>query len=82
MQIRGRWFYLYRAVDNEGRTIDFLLRPDRGVAADQAFFRKAVATNHGRGPRKVTIDGHVPSRRALWLVNRRLTWAPAGAASY
>ena len=75
VQIRGKWFYLYRAVDKQGRTIDFLLRPDRGIAAAQAFFRKAVATNHGRGPRKVTIDGHVPSRRALWLLRREaLFW--------
>ena len=41
------------------------MRPDRGIAAAQAFFRKALAS-HPRGPRKVTIDGHVPSRRALW----------------
>ena len=75
VQIRGRWFYLYRAVDKQGRTIDFLLRPDRGIAAAQAFFRKAVATNNGRGPRKVTLDGHRPSRRALWLLRREaLFW--------
>ena len=75
VQIRGRWLYLYRAVDKQGRTIDFLLRPDRGIAAAQAFFRKAVATNHERGPRKVTLDGHVPSRRALWLLRREaLFW--------
>src|SRR5882762_5918 len=44
---------------------EFLLRPDRGIAAAQAFFRKAL-TLHPRGPRKVTLDGHVPSRRASW----------------
>ena len=75
VQIRGKWFYLYRAVDKQGRTIDFLLRPDRGIAAAQAFFRKAVATNRSHGPRKVTLDGHVPSRRALWLLRREaLFW--------
>ena len=75
LQIRGKWFYLYRAVDKQGRTIDFLLRPDRGIAAAQAFFRKAAATNQGHGPRKVTPDGHVPSRRALWLLRREaLFW--------
>lgn len=68
--IRSKWFYLYRSIDKEGRTIDFLLRPDRGMAAARAVFRKAVATNHGRGPRKVTLDGHAPSRRALWLLRR------------
>ena len=66
MQIPGQWFCLYRAVDKQGRMIDFLLRPDRGIAAAQAFFRKAVATNNGRGPRKVTLDGNVPNRRALF----------------
>jgi transposase-like protein len=65
ISVRGRWHYLYRAVDKQGKTVDFLLRPDRDTAAAQAFFRKAL-TSHPRGPRKVTLDGHVPSRRALW----------------
>ena len=68
--IRGKWHYLYRAVDKRGKTVDFLLRPDRGIAAAQAFFRKALASTLPRVPRKVTIDGHVPSRRALWLRRR------------
>ena len=70
VQIRGRWCYLYRAVDKQGRTVDFLLRPDRGIAAAQAFFRKALETNSGRGPRTLTLDGHILSRRALWLLRR------------
>jgi transposase-like protein len=51
-------------------TVDFLLRPDRGVAAAQSFFRKALATNPTRWPRKVTLDGHVPSHCALRLLRR------------
>jgi transposase-like protein len=43
IQVRGKWHYLYRAVDKYGKTVDFLLRPDRGIAAAQAFFRKALA---------------------------------------
>ena len=70
VSIKGKWHYLYRAVDAAGKTVDFLLRPDRGTAAAKAFFRKALATHHGRPPRKVTLDGHVPSHRAL----RLLTW--------
>jgi hypothetical protein len=61
---------LYRAVDKQGKTVDFLLRRDRGIAAAQAFFRKALATCAPCVPRKVTLDGHVPSRRALWLLRR------------
>lgn len=66
----SKWHYLYRAVDKQGKTVDFLLRRDRGIAAAQAFFRKAPATNAPRVPRKVTHNGHVPSRRALWLLRR------------
>jgi transposase-like protein len=55
--IRGKWHYLYRAVDKQGKTVDFLLRRDRGIAAAQAFFRKALTTNLPRWPRKVTLDG-------------------------
>ncbi|HVA40739.1 MAG TPA: DDE-type integrase/transposase/recombinase [Candidatus Binataceae bacterium] len=35
--------YLYRAVDKQGKTVDFLLRRDFEIAAAQAFFRKALA---------------------------------------
>ena len=57
---------IYRAVDQHGQTIDFLLRRDCGIAAAQAFFRKALDSNGDRFPRTVTLDGHVPSRSALW----------------
>jgi transposase-like protein len=68
ISIKAKWHYLYRAVDKHGKTVDFLLRRDRGIAAAQAFFRKALASTLPRVPRKVTLDGHVPSRRALWLL--------------
>ena len=42
ISIRGKWNFLYRAVDKHGKTVDFLLRPDRSIAAAQAFFRKAT----------------------------------------
>jgi len=70
VSIRGKWHYLYRAVDKQGKSVDFLLRQDRGIAAAQAFFRKALATNPTRWPRKVTLDGHTPSHRALRLLRR------------
>jgi len=75
ISVRGRWHYLCRAVDQFGKTIDFLLRRDRGVAAAQAFFRRALDSNGDRFPRTVTLDEHVPSRRALWLLRReRVKW--------
>jgi putative transposase len=54
IKLNGKWVYLYRAVDSEGYTIDFLLRAKRDAAAAKAFFRKAFKEN-GR-PDKVTVD--------------------------
>ena len=44
VKIKGRWTYLYRAVDREGKTVDFLLRAKGDVAAAKAFFRRAFKT--------------------------------------
>jgi transposase-like protein len=70
ISIKAMWHYLYRAVDKLGKSVDFLLRGVREIAATQAFFRKALRATLPRVPRKVTPDGHVPSRRALWLLRR------------
>jgi transposase-like protein len=63
VKIKGRWTYLYRAVDSEGKTVDFLLRAKRDVAAAKAFFRRAFKTQ-GRLPRAITLDGYQASHRA------------------
>ena len=70
VNIKGKWQYLYRAVDKQGRTVDFYLSKTRGIAAAQQFFRKAVTTHTGRLPKKVTLDGHRPSHRALRLLRK------------
>jgi len=63
VKIKGRWTYLYRAVDKAGKTVDFLLRAKRDVAAAKAFFRRAFKSQ-GRLPWKITLDGYQASHRA------------------
>jgi transposase-like protein len=68
IRVRGKSTYLYRAVDKHGKSVDSLLREDRGIEAAQAFFRKAIVTQQSNWPRKVTLDGHTASHRALRLL--------------
>jgi transposase-like protein len=70
VKVGGKWNYLYRAVDKHGKTVDFLLRPDRGIAAAQALFRKALSKYLPRWPRKITLDGLKQSHLALRYLRR------------
>jgi transposase-like protein len=56
--------YLYRAVDRQGKTVDFHLSARRDVAAAKAFFRKAIK-GQGATPRAITLDGYPASHRAV-----------------
>jgi transposase, IS6 family len=56
VKVKGRWMYLYRAVDSRGDTIDFLLSARRDAAAAKRFFRKALGQPHTVNPRTITVD--------------------------
>jgi transposase-like protein len=59
---KGRWTYLYHAVDKQGRTVDFLLTAKRDVAAAKRFFQKAM---NRKGTPRVTLDACAASHRAI-----------------
>ncbi|MFL5336439.1 MAG: IS6 family transposase [Geminicoccaceae bacterium] len=56
VRVKGRWTYLYRAVDSHGQTIDFLLSAKRDAEAAKRFFRKALGQPHTVNPRTITVD--------------------------
>src|SRR5215831_5799095 len=66
IKVKGQWRYLYRAVDKQGQTVDFLLSKNRDRAAAVRFFKKAVS-NHDV-PEKINVDGSQgvpPGRRRM-----------------
>ena len=71
IKLNGKWVYLYRAVDSEGYTVDFLLRAKRDAIAAKAFFRKAFEQNGH--PDKVTIDKSGSNTSALDSFNKDLS---------
>jgi transposase, IS6 family len=42
IKIKTTWMYLYRAVDSQGNTLEFLLSPTRDAEAAKRFFEKAL----------------------------------------
>ncbi|WP_048645782.1 IS6 family transposase [Nitratireductor soli] len=62
-KVRGRWTYLYRAIDSVGDTVEFFFSENRDLLAAKRFFRQALAL-HGR-PDRIVIDGSQTNREAI-----------------
>ena len=56
VRVKGRWFYLYRAIDSTGATIDFLLSALREAQAAKRLFRKALSNSAHPQPRVINTD--------------------------
>jgi len=67
IRVKGEWRYLYRAVDKDGNTIDFLLRAHRDKTAARRYFEKSIAQNGA--PETVTIDRSGAHLAALEAIN-------------
>jgi putative transposase len=67
IKVKGVWKYLYRAVDRQGKTVDFLLTAKRDMAAAKRFFDKAMSANGD--PDKIAMDKSGANKAAIDAVN-------------
>jgi IS6 family transposase len=65
IRVKGKWVYLYRAVDSTGATIDFLLSAKRDEAAAERFLAKALGRANHPMPRVINTDKHAACPPAI-----------------
>ena len=65
IKVKKVWMYLYRAVDSQGNTLEFLLTPTRDSLAAKHFFSKALAASHTSTPRVITVDKNAAYPKAF-----------------
>lgn len=56
VKVKGAWKYLYRALDSEDNTLDFMLSAKRDVKAAKRFFRKVLRGHWTEMPRVIDVD--------------------------
>ena len=71
IKVKGQWVYLYRAVDKEGKTVDFMLSKQRDEPAARTFFEKATGSNGM--PDTVTMDKSGANKAGIDTINLQLT---------
>ena len=69
IKVKGVWRYLYRAVDKEGNTVDFLLTKRRQRISAHSFLIKAIG-NNGK-PELINIDKSGANTSAIKVYNKR-----------
>lgn len=58
IKVGKHWKYLYRALDKEGKTIEFMLSAKRDIPAVKRFFKKMMRADHRRLPFSISVDKH------------------------
>ena len=76
IKVKGCWTYLYRAVDRDGQTLDFMLSKRRNLAFARRFFKRAISLNGL--PDRVVIDKSGANLAGLQAVNVILKFTGTG----
>jgi putative transposase len=69
IKVKGEWMYLYRAVDKEGNTVDFLLTKRKNKYAAHKFLVKVISSNGCL--RLINIDKSGANKEAIRTYNKR-----------
>lgn len=56
VKIKGIWHYLYRAIDKQGNTLDWMLSINRNKISAKRFFKKLLGNKHTIDPRVINVD--------------------------
>ena len=65
IKVRKTWMYLYRAVDSQGNTLEFLLSATRDAEAAKRFFVKALHSTACSAPGAHPVEEQVEEPTAL-----------------
>ncbi|MGK8236512.1 IS6 family transposase [Roseovarius sp. MS2] len=76
IKVKSKWTYLYRAVDRDGQTLEFLLSERRDLSAARRFFKRAIGTNGV--PDRIVIDKSGANLTGLQAVNAILKFTGNG----
>jgi transposase, IS6 family len=82
IKVKGRWCYLYRAIDSTGTTIDFLLSAQRNAEAAKRLFREALSSASHPQPRVINTDlaplhtSAIPAIKEEGILRRRCRHRP------
>ncbi len=71
VKVKGGWMYLYRAVDSDGHTLEFMLSHNRNARAAYRFFCKLLDAHHTVPPRVITVDHNAAYPKAMRRIRRR-----------
>jgi transposase-like protein len=56
IKVKGKWHYLYRAIDKCGQTLDWMLSRYRNKKSAKRFFKKTLGNQYVVCPRVINVD--------------------------
>jgi transposase-like protein len=83
VRVKGRWCYLYRAIDSRGATIEFFLSASRDLDAAKSLFRRGLRNGAHPQPRVINMDlaptytSAIPALQRTGVIGQRCRHRPA-----